>query len=42
MSTLPGAEPIAELRHRLQEHLAVIYPDADHPALAERLVKVPV
>ena len=35
---LPG-DPVAGLKHRLEEHLAVIYPDGDNETLAVELLQ---
>ena len=38
MSTLPPADNMSELHHRLLEHLAILYPGEDLPGLAEELL----
>ncbi|MEP5837481.1 MAG: sugar phosphorylase [Marinobacter sp.] len=39
MSTSRTTDNLVELRHRLQVHLQLIYPDADHSALTEALLE---
>ena len=40
MNTPPPHSPVDALRHRLLDHLAVIYPQCDDAALADELVQV--
>ena len=40
MNTPPPASPVADLRHRLREHLEIIYPGEDTDAIAAELMEV--